>query len=155
MRKTMYFPWIFGTELVGILSGIFSRNGIMLYAEDVQKPQLAPPAILFPVVWTILYALMGIGAARVASKPDGIIRSRALNSYVVQLILNFFWSLIFFNLQAFGFAFIWLLMLWVLIIVMMFFFYRADRPAALLQIPYFLWASFVAYLNFAVCQMNR
>lgn len=155
MKRTTYFLWIIVTELVGILSGIFSRKGVLLYAETIQKPQLSPPAILFPVVWTILYALMGIGAARVSSKSDGMIRSCALNTYVVQLVVNFFWSLIFFNLQAFGFSFLWILMLLLLIIVMIFSFFRADRIAALLQIPYVLWVSFACYLNYAVWQLNR
>ena len=142
-------------ELVGILSAFLSRSAARIYAQTILKPPFSPPGILFPVVWTILYAFMGAGAARVAAGPDRICRFRALNIFVVQLIVNFFWSLIFFNAQAFGFAFLWLVLLWILIAVMMVLFYREDRLAGLLQIPYFLWVTFAGYLNFAVWQLNR
>jgi len=142
-------------EAVGVLSGFLSRGGTELYNEMIQKPALSPPAILFPIVWTILYALMGIGAARIAAEDSGPVRSRALNVFITQLILNFFWSLIFFNAQAFGFALIWLLVMWALIIWMIVLFWNVDRTAALLQIPYLLWVTFAAYLNYAVWQLNR
>ena len=155
MKKPNYLRWILAVEAAGVLSGLLSRNGTQLYGENVLKPALSPPAVLFPIVWTILYALMGIGAARVAAAPDSSVRSRALNVFVIQLIVNFFWSLIFFNAQAFGFAFLWLVLLWILIVVMIFLFYRGDGTAALLQIPYFLWITFAAYLNYGVWQLNR
>ena len=155
MKKPSYLRWILSVETVGILSAILSRNGTQVYGETILKPALSPPAVLFPVVWTILYALMGIGAARIAAAPDSRARSLALNVFVMQLIVNFFWSLIFFNAQAFGFAFFWLLLLWVLIGGMLFLFYRVDKAAALLQIPYFLWVTFAAYLNYGVWQLNK
>ena len=155
MKKPNYLRWILVVEAVGILSGILSRNGTQLYGQSIIKPPLSPPALLFPVVWTILYALMGIGAARIAAAPDSLARSRALNVFVIQLIVNFFWSLVFFNAQAFGVAFFWLLFLWVLIIIMIFLFYGVDKTAALLQIPYFLWVTFAAYLNYGVWQLNK
>ena len=141
-------------EAAGVLSGLLSRQEMQIYAEMIQKPTLSPPAILFPLVWTILYALMGIGAARIAASADGDLRSRALNVFVVQLVVNFFWSLIFFNAQAYGFALVWLLLLWVLIIAMILLFWPVDRLAALLQIPYLLWVTFAAYLNYGVWRLN-
>ncbi len=155
MKKPKYFRWILAVELVGILSGVLSRNAARMYAQTIMKPPFSPPGILFPIVWTILYAFMGIGAARVAAEPDSIRRFRALNIFVIQLTVNFFWSLIFFNAQAFGFAFLWLVCLWILVAVMIVLFYREDRLAGLLQIPYFLWITFAGYLNFAVWQLNR
>jgi len=155
MKKPNYLIWILAVEAVGVLSGFLSRGGTELYNEMIQKPALSPPAILFPIVWTILYALMGIGAARIAAEDSGPVRSRALNVFITQLILNFFWSLIFFNAQAFGFALIWLLVMWALIIWMIVLFWNVDRTAALLQIPYLLWVTFAAYLNYAVWQLNR
>ena len=98
---------------------------------------------------------MGIGAARIGMSPQSRLRSRALNLYAVQLIFNFFWTLIFFNAQAFGAAFIWLLVLWGLVLWMLLTFRRVDRPAALLQIPYLLWLTFAAYLNLGVWYLNR
>ena len=141
-------------EAAGVLSGLLSRQEMQMYAEMIQKPPLSPPAILFPLVWTILYALMGIGAARIAASADGNLWSRALNVFVVQLVVNFFWSLIFFNAQAYGFALVWLLLLWVLIIAMILLFWPVDRLAALLQIPYLLWVTFAAYLNYGVWRLN-
>ena len=155
VKTTRYFLWIAAAETVGILSAVFSRMGMQVYRDAVMKPPLSPPGILFPVVWTILYALMGIGAARVYAAGPGSDRNAALNVFVAQLVVNFFWSLIFFCAQAFGFALLWLVLLWVLIIAMIIFFRRVDKPAALLQIPYLLWVTFAAYLNYGVWQMNR
>ena len=137
-----------------MLAGLLTRQSTALYSEWIAKPALAPPAWLFPVVWTVLYALMGIGAARVSLTPDTKERSRGLNLFVAQLIVNFFWSLIFFNARAFGFAFLWLLLLWILIIWMIFGFWKVDRLSALLQIPYFIWVTFAAYLNYGVWKLN-
>ncbi len=154
VKKPRYFLWIFAVEAVGILSGLLSREGTRLYSELVEKPALSPPAILFPIVWTILYALMGIGAARVDAHLVGKDRSGALNVFLIQLIVNFFWSLFFFNTRAYGFALLWLLLLWGLIIAMIWLFWKVDRLAALLQIPYFVWVTFAAYLNYGVWQLN-
>lgn len=155
MKKPRYLLWILAVEAVGLLSGLLSREGTAVYAQMVNQPSFAPPGALFPVVWTILYALMGIGAARVAAEPDSILRSRALNVFVIQLTVNFFWSLIFFNAQAFGAAFVWLLLLWLLVIGMILLFWRIDRLALVLQIPYLLWVTFAGALNYAVWQLNR
>ena len=154
MKKPNYLRWILAVEAVGILSGFLSRNGTRIYGQTIIKPPLSPPGILFPIVWTILYALMGIGAARVAAAPESRGRSAALNVFVTQLIVNFFWSLIFFNAQAFGFAFLWLQLLWLLVVVMIFLFSGVDKLAALLQIPYLLWITFAGYLNYGVWQLN-
>ena len=141
-------------EAVGALSGFLSRQGTAMYAAMAEKPALSPPGIVFPIVWTVLFALMGIGGARVAAAPESKVRSRALNMFVVQLVVNFFWSLIFFNAKAYGFAFVWLLVLWVLIAGMILLFRRVDRSAAWLQLPYLLWVTFAGYLNFMIWRMN-
>ena len=143
------------SEAVGFLSGLISREGSALYGQMAQKPPLAPPGWVFPVVWTILYAPMGIGGARVWSGPKTQARSRGLNLFIAQLIINFFWSPIFFNARAYGLAFSWLLLLWALVFLMIREFRKVDNPAAYLQIPYLLWLTFAAYLNWAVWQMNR
>ena len=148
-----YLPWVAVTEFVGILAGILSRGGLSLYAM-IEKPPLSPPAVVFPVVWTVLYALMGIGAARVYGSEDSVWRKWGLNLFVIQLVVNFFWPLIFFNAQAYGFALIWLVLLWALVLAQILLYRKVDRLAAVLQIPYLLWLTFAAYLNFAVWQMN-
>ena len=149
-----YAFWIGLSEAVGILSGLLSRAGMENFSETVTQPTLSPPAILFPIVWTILYALMGIGAARISLAPQSADRSRGLNLFVAQLIVNFFWSLIFFNANAYGFALIWLLLLWLLVLWMILTFRKTDTLAALLQIPYLIWLTFAAYLNYRIWALN-
>ena len=121
----------------------------------IQKPPLSPPGWVFPVVWGTLFVLMGIGAARIWLSPPSGDRSRGINLFIAQLVINFFWSLIFFNLQAFGFAFLWLLLLLGLVLWMARTFRKTDPPAAKLQIPYLLWLLFAAYLNLGVWWLNR
>ncbi len=125
-----------------------------MFNESVVQPPLSPPAILFPIVWSILYALMGFSAARVYLTPDSPARSQGLNLFVVQLIVNFFWSLIFFNAQAYGFAVVWLLLLWGLVLAMILSFRKVNPLAAYLQIPYLIWLSFAAYLSIGVWWLN-
>lgn len=149
-----YLRFILLTEAVGLLAGLLTREATVLYGETVLKPPLSPPAIVFPIVWTVLYALMGFGAARIWNAQESAVRRKALNIFILQLIVNFFWSLIFFNAQAYGFALIWLLLLWVLILLMILAFRKVDKVAALLQIPYLLWVTFAAYLNYGVWLLN-
>lgn len=150
-----YVRWVLLAEAVGALSGWLSREGTQIYGQSIVQPPLSPPAIVFPIVWVILYALMGIGAARVWLAEESPQRSRGLNLFIAQLIVNFFWSPIFFNLQAFGLAFFWLLLLWVLVAWMIISFYQTDKIAALLQVPYLIWLTFAAYLNAGVWYLNR
>ncbi|MBR5569307.1 MAG: tryptophan-rich sensory protein [Oscillospiraceae bacterium] len=150
-----YALWILGTEAVGALSGFLSRSGTKSFQETVTQPPLSPPMWLFPVAWGILYGLMGISAARIYMAPQSDDRRKGLNLYIAQLIINFFWSLIFFNAQAFGFAFIWLLILWALVLGMILSFRKTDKLAGNLQIPYLLWLTYAAYLSFGVWFLNR
>ena len=140
---------------VGGLSALLTSGNMNLYSE-ITKPPLAPPSILFPIVWTILYILMGISAALVysekGSKPDEV--KSALTIYGINLFLNFFWSIIFFNMRAFLFSFIWLVALWIVILVMIVKFYRINPIAGILQIPYLLWVTFAGYLNLAIYLLN-
>ena len=130
-------------------------SGMEDYAQTVAKPAFTPPGWVFGLVWPILYILMGISVAQIWLAPESLQRSRGLNLYVAQLIVNFFWSLIFFNAQAFGFAVIWLLFLWVLVLLMILQFRKVNKLAALLQIPYLAWLTFAAYLNIEVWHLNK
>ena len=112
----VYLLWILFTEAVGGLSGWLTREGSRFFSQSVAQPPLNPPALVFPIVWAVLYALMGISAARVYLTAPSPERSKSLNLYIVQLVVNFFWSLIFFNAQAYGFALLWLLLLLVLVV---------------------------------------
>ena len=150
--KTYAF-WVGLAELIGAVSGFLSRRGTEIYAGTVVKPPLSPPGWVFGVVWPILYALMGIGAAIVRLE-DSATGRRGINIFIAQLIVNFFWSLIFFNLQAFGLAFFWILVLLALVIWMAYVFYQAKPLAGFLQITYILWLLFAAYLSAGVWILN-
>jgi len=120
----------------------------------LNQPPLSPPGWVFPVVWAILYTLMGISTARIYLSESSL-KSDALRLYAVQLIVNFFWTILFFNLDVRLFALIWLILLVALVLRMIILFRRIDAPAAYLQIPYFLWLLFATYLNAGVWLLNR
>lgn len=149
-----YVFWIAVTEAVGLVAGLLTREATQIYKTSVIKPVLSPPAILFPIVWTVLYALMGVSAARISLLPKAKRTKEALYIYCTQLFFNFFWSIIFFNLQAFSFAFFWLVILWALILVMILKFRKLDMLSGNLQIPYLVWVSFAGYLNLGVWLLN-
>lgn len=151
----VYTFWILLAEAVGGLSGWLTREGSAAFSNTVVQPSLSPPPWVFPVVWSILYALMGIGAARVRMAGPSPAGTRGINLFIIQLVVNFFWSLLFFNAQAYGFAFFWLLLLWALVLGMILQFRKTDPTAAKLQIPYLLWLTFAAYLNLGVWYLNR
>ena len=150
-----YVFWILATEAAGGISALLTRKGMELYNDVIAKPPLSPPSILFPIVWVLLYALMGISAARIALSPPSDTRTNALLLYAVQLAFNFVWSILFFNLEVFGVALIWLIVLWGLILWMTLTMRRIDPVAAYLQIPYLIWVLFAAYLNAGVWVLNR
>ena len=141
---------------VGALSGFLSMEGMEIYQSNAVRPPLTPPSILFPIVWSVLYTLMGISAAIVWTKRDIDPDSAydGLKAYVFQLIMNFFWSLIFFNMGAYWFAFVWLFIMEVVIIYMIVRFYSVSPLAAYLQIPYAVWCLFALYLNLMTAILN-
>lgn len=150
----IYAAWILLAEAVGGLSGWLTRDGAKAYSQSIIQPPLSPPAMVFPIVWGILFALMGIGAARIYLAPPSRERTNSLRIFLLQLAFNFFWSILFFNLQAFGVALVWLLILWGLILWMIVAFRKVDPLAAWMQIPYLLWVTFAAYLNYGVWMLN-
>ena len=141
-------------ESTGALSAWLTREGMKTFTNMIAQPPLSPPPLLFPIVWSILYALMGYGSAKIWMSAPSLDRTRGLVLYASQLVFNFFWSLIFFNIQAFGFSFFWLLTLWGLVLLMTLSFRKTDPLAAKLQIPYLLWLTFAVYLNLGVCYLN-
>ena len=141
---------------VGGLSAFFTRNNMDLY-EEIVTPPLSPPSILFPIVWTVLYVLMGISAAMICTDAFATQREKrsALFTYTLSLVVNFFWSIIFFNMRAFFFAFLWLLLLLVLIIRTIMKYRDINPAAAYLQIPYAIWVSFAGYLTASIWFLNK
>lgn len=139
---------------IGGLSAFLTRGNMDLYSR-INPPPLAPPGWLFPVVWTILFVLMGIASYLVFmsdANPDAV--KNALTVYALQLAVNFFWSIFFFNLELYLFSFLWLVLLWVLILITLILFYRISKPAGYLMIPYLLWVTFAGYLNLAIWLLN-
>ena len=152
MNKTMiYIKAILLPVLIGALVGIIT-SGSMDY-NMLQKPPLAPPGVVFPIVWTILYILMGIsyGILKVNNQTDEEIDW----IYYIQLAINALWSIIFFNFKWRLFAFIWIILLVVAVISMIRKFYEKNKISGLLQIPYILWVIFATYLNLGFYILNR
>ncbi len=136
---------------VGTLSALFSGN--MTAYAGLKQPPLSPPGVLFPIVWTILYILMGLSSYIIYRSEDPR-KQNALSVYALQLFFNFFWSILFFRFSWYLFAFFWLIALIVLIVIMIKRFYQIEPIAAYLQIPYLLWCLFAAYLNIMVYILN-
>lgn len=136
---------------VGLISTFFTINNMQIF-QNLNKPDFAPPAQLFPIVWTILYIMMGIASYLVYLSESN--SETALNVYAIQLIFNFFWSIIFFNLKEYQFAFYWIIILWILIFITTLLFYNISKPAGYLMIPYLIWVSFAAYLNWQIYILN-
>ncbi len=152
-----FFSYAIGIAIplaVGGLSAFLTKDSMDIY-KTIAQPPLSPPGILFPIVWSILYVLMGVGSALVynadASKKE---KRQALTLYALQLILNFFWSILFFNQRLFLASFVLLLAMWGFILAMILRFYKINKASALLQIPYLLWVSFAGYLNLAIYFLN-
>ena len=139
-------------EAVGALAGVLSGSGGELYT-NLNQPPLSPPGWLFPVMWAILYALMGI-ASYLIWRSDDPGRKQALTLYVIQLAVNFIWPIIFFRWQLYWVAVVVILLLVVLVIATMRSFYAIDKRAAYLLIPYLLWLLFATYLNIGVAILN-
>lgn len=139
--------------LVGILAGLLTRNSMETFSV-LNKPPLAPPAILFPIVWTILYILMGVSFYFIQNNSNRKNCPKADNLYYYQLIVNFLWPIFFFRLEWYLFSFLWLLLLWILVFLMIQCFSKISKLAGWLTIPYLLWLTFAGYLNFAILWLN-
>ncbi len=146
--------YIVSAEAAGALSALFSGGFADFYAK-YEKPPLLPPAWLFPVVWTILYALMGISAYLIkTSGGDETAKARALKLYWIQLAVNFSWSIVFFRFEALWAAVVVILVLLALIIAMILSFKKIRPIAAYINIPYLLWVAFASYLTVAIAVIN-
>ena len=139
---------------VGGLSAFITKDNMDIYSK-ISTPALSPPGWVFPVVWSVLYILMGVSLYLVwNNKIYTMLKKAAYTLFAVQLFLNFIWSPIFFNKQWFLLAFIVLVTLWLVTFAMILEFYKLSKPASLLQIPYILWLTFAGYLNLAIYVLN-
>lgn len=137
---------------VGGLSALLTMKNMNIYSEIVAPP-LSPPGVLFPIVWSVLYILMGVSSAIIYNSNSNK-KEDALFIYATSLVLNFFWSIFFFNLRNFVFSFIILLALLFTIILTVIRYFKINKVASILQIPYILWVTFAGYLNFAIILLN-
>lgn len=141
--------------LVGGFSALITMGDMDIYKE-INTPPLSPPSWLFPVVWTILYFLMGVSLYLVWNKQDIYVdKKKAYLLFCLQLFLNFIWSPVFFTARSFLLAFIILVLLIITVVFMIVEFYNIDKRAGLLQIPYLIWLLFAAYLNMAIYILNK
>ncbi|MFW0861984.1 MAG: TspO/MBR family protein [Candidatus Komeilibacteria bacterium] len=139
----------------GFVGSFFNSPAIDGWYAGIDKPFFNPPNWIFAPVWTILFILMGIAAAIIWNKgleSDAV--KIALMVFIFHLVLNILWSMFFFGMQNPGLAFIEIVVLWLMIILVMYLFYQLDHRAAYLLIPYILWVSFAAVLNYSIWQLN-
>ena len=140
--------------VVGGAAGLLTMNSMEAF-EALNQPPLSPPGWLFPAVWTVLYVLMGIASYLVSvSDAPHEEKARALWTYGIQLAFNFLWPIAFFNLKWYLFAFLWLVILWILILITALRFGRIRKPAGYLLVPYLLWVAFAGYLNLGIYLLN-
>lgn len=147
----IYFKSILIPLLVGGIVGLITSNFINY--NSLNQPPLSPPGFIFPIVWSILYTLMGISYGILES--NSLVDSRINLIYYLQLFVNALWSIFFFVFEWRLFSFFWIILLAVLVVIMIKDFYAKNKLAGLLQIPYLLWILFAAYLNFGVYLLNR
>lgn len=140
--------------IVGLVSGFLTRGGVEEFNTSVAKPFFTPPSIVFPIAWTILYIFMGIATYIIEGAPDSHNKQYAMKLFYIQLAFNFLWSFIFFSMQSYLFAFIWLLIMLVLIVLTTLEFYKIEPKAAYFMIPYIIWVAFAGVLNFSVYLLN-
>lgn len=137
--------------LIGLIGAVFSNSGVVY--KTLNKPFFAPPAFVFPIVWTILYIFMGISSYRIYKSYD-LNNDNALKIYLIQLLLNGLWSAMFFNLNLYIFGFIWIIILLIVVIYMTKVFSEIDKIAAYLLIPYIIWLIYAAIINFTIIILN-
>lgn len=140
---------------IGATAGFFTVTGADSWYQTIHKPSWNPPGWVFGPVWTTLYILMGIGLFLVWKTDAGnSIKKKAIIIFAVQLMLNFFWSFIFFSQQQIGWAFMEIIVLWVMILATIFAFGKISKTAAWLLVPYISWVSFAAMLNYTIWKLN-
>lgn len=136
--------------VIGIAAASLSHEGMQLY-KTMAKPPLAPPSIVFPIVWTALYLMMGIASyliLKTEAADDKKVMANTL--YLIQLVMNFFWPIVFFSLRLYTVALIWLAGMYAVVIACTVYFFIINRKAGWLMIPYCVWLGFAGYLNMAI-----
>jgi len=138
----------------GFLGSIFTTPSIPTWYSSLLKPSFTPPSWLFAPVWTFLYILMGISLYTILITKKHKQKSLAIKLFLVQLLLNTLWSVIFFGAHQLGLAFLEIMLLWVVLLATIYKFQKLDQNAAWLLLPYLIWVTFASYLNFTIWQLN-
>lgn len=145
---------------VGGLSAFLTKDAMLIF-NSIDKPPLAPPGIVFPIAWSILYVLMGISSyiiydldINTLNTEQIVLRKQTLIIYVVQLIFNFFWTIIFFKFSMYKFAFVWLMTLWILVFLYIKTSFKLNKISSYLMMPYLVWMTFAVYLNLMIDILN-
>jgi tryptophan-rich sensory protein len=147
--------FIIVSQAAGIVGAVFTSPAIPNWYASLNKPSFNPPGWIFGPVWTILYTMMGLAAWLVWQKwGESSVAKAAVILFFVHLVFNTLWSILFFGLQNPMLAFIEILFLWGMILALIILFYQVDKRAAYLMIPYILWVSFAAVLNFSIWRLN-
>ena len=142
--------------IIGGISAFITKDSTAMF-KTINKPPLSPPSWIFPVAWTILYILMGLASYYIyeekfyTNKKD---RHDWFTIYIIQLIFNFFWSIIFFNMKQYVFSFVWLIIMLILIILLVINARKINIRSYYLLLPYLLWVIFAGYLNFGIALLN-
>ena len=142
-------------EAVGIIGSLFTAKAIPSWYEKLRQPSFRPPNWLFGPVWTTLYALMGWASYLVYQNRQLPLAGTALMFFVVQLVLNFFWTPLFFGAKKLGWAFVEIVFMWIFIVLSIIWFFRVVPLAGWLLLPYLAWVSFASVLNFTLWKLNR
>jgi translocator protein len=140
---------------IGAIAGIFTSDAVPTWYETLNKPSFNPPNWIFGPVWTTLYFLMGVSLFLIWKQPANKERTKAIQVFIIQLVLNFCWSFLFFYYHQIGLALVEIILLWLSIAVMILLFFRIKPLAAYINIPYFFWVTFASVLNAAYYFLNR
>lgn len=142
--------------IVGGTSGFFTATGVESWYQTIARPTWNPPGWLFGPVWTTLYIMMGISLFLVWKEDTSVeLKKIGIALFAVQLVLNFFWSFIFFDQHQIGWALVEIIAMWVFILLTIFAFAQVNKAAAWLLVPYISWVSFATILNYTIWQLNK
>ena len=153
-KKVLFYVCVLIPITVGSIASLITKDGIEAF-QLMRQPALAPPEWLFPIVWTVLYFLMGVSSFLIMrANTEKEQKEKAILLYEYQLAVNFLWPTFFFHFEWYFFSFLWLVILWFLVLFMILKFWKIDKRATILNIPYLLWLTFAGYLNLAIWWLN-
>ena len=158
MKKTLTLKFLISLLLplsLGAIAGMFTSQSVPEWYATLNRPSFNPPNWIFVPVWTSLYILMGISFFLIWKQEASKVRNRAILIFLLQLLLNFAWSFIFFFFNLIGLALVEIILLWISIVMMLVVFYKIKPIASYINIPYLLWVTFATVLNASYYFLNR